>query len=433
MDYDTLMQDVELRKIRKRLNALRDDGKLLSDVVDDQGRQYVDLVMEGGGTLGLALAGYIWALEEAGVRFLGVGGTSAGSIAAMLVATLANPQERKSPALFKALGNVDFIDFVDGGWTAKRLADALSAGRTLAAIGWGAVRGVNLLLRWRKTWGINDGDAFERWLCEVLDGVGITSVEALEKRLTTVPPGLRLREAALSPEQGPRGWKLAIVAADVATETKVVFPRMGELYFDTATVHPARFVRASMSIPLFFKALRPELPRPDGYQQRWDDTVGTRLQQGEELPRRAILVDGGIMSNFPISEFRVRGTPPHRPTLGVKLGTSGRVQQVGGLFSFLLSLFNSARRVMDYDFLRRNPDYRQLVAYVDTSGYNWLKFSISQEEQTGLIRAGARTALDFLEAFDWEKYKSFRTAMAVAEQREMGTIGESVQPPAATG
>ena len=36
--------------------------------------------MEGGGVLGIALTGYTYILEQAGIRFLGVGGTSAGSI-----------------------------------------------------------------------------------------------------------------------------------------------------------------------------------------------------------------------------------------------------------------------------------------------------------------------------------------------------------------
>ena len=42
------------------------EGKPFSDVIDDQGNQYVDLVMEGGGVLGVALVGYTYVLEEMG-------------------------------------------------------------------------------------------------------------------------------------------------------------------------------------------------------------------------------------------------------------------------------------------------------------------------------------------------------------------------------
>ena len=45
-------------------------GKRYSDVEDAQSHQYVDLVQEGGGTLGIALVGYTYVMEKAGIRFL---------------------------------------------------------------------------------------------------------------------------------------------------------------------------------------------------------------------------------------------------------------------------------------------------------------------------------------------------------------------------
>ena len=58
-------------------------GKKFSDIIDSDGHQYVDLVMEGGGVLGIALVGYTYVLEQMGIRFLGIGGTSAGAINVM--------------------------------------------------------------------------------------------------------------------------------------------------------------------------------------------------------------------------------------------------------------------------------------------------------------------------------------------------------------
>ena len=71
------------------------EGKHLSDIVDDHGFQYVDFVMEGGGVLGIALTGYTYVLEQAGIRFLGIGGTSAGSINALMIAALGPPEEAR--------------------------------------------------------------------------------------------------------------------------------------------------------------------------------------------------------------------------------------------------------------------------------------------------------------------------------------------------
>jgi Predicted esterase of the alpha-beta hydrolase superfamily len=59
--------------------------------------------------LGIALVGYTWALEQAGIRFLGIGGTSAGSINALLVAALGSPAEAKSPKLLSQLANKVFF------------------------------------------------------------------------------------------------------------------------------------------------------------------------------------------------------------------------------------------------------------------------------------------------------------------------------------
>lgn len=68
---------------------------------------------------------------------------------------------------------------------------------------------------------------------------------------------------------------------------------------------------------------------------------------------------------------------------------------------------------------------------MDTSGYNWLKFSMDEDEQLGLVKAGARTALDFLERFDWGGYKRLLTALAAAQQPPPATpVGDGDKPAA---
>ena len=53
-----------------------------------------------------------------------------------------------------------------------------------------------------------------------------------------------------------KGEELVIIAADITTETKVVFPKMGGLYWcEPEPVNPAYFARASMSIRFFFLPL----------------------------------------------------------------------------------------------------------------------------------------------------------------------------------
>jgi hypothetical protein len=61
-----------------------------------------------------------------------------------------------------------------------------------------------------------------------------------------------------------KGEELVIIAADITTETKVVFPKMGGLYWcEPEPVNPAYFARASMSIRFFFLPLTVNDCSPD--------------------------------------------------------------------------------------------------------------------------------------------------------------------------
>jgi len=66
----------------------------ISDTVDSLGRQGVDLVQEGGGVHGVALAGYTYVLEKMGISFVKMAGTSAGAINTMLLSAVLTERER---------------------------------------------------------------------------------------------------------------------------------------------------------------------------------------------------------------------------------------------------------------------------------------------------------------------------------------------------
>ena len=70
-----------------------------------------DLVLEGGGVKGLGLVGAILVLDEAGYSFRGVAGTSAGAIAATLVAGLTRAQ-REMTDLLGFIRSLDFTNFM---------------------------------------------------------------------------------------------------------------------------------------------------------------------------------------------------------------------------------------------------------------------------------------------------------------------------------
>lgn len=212
----------------------------VSDVVDECGHQYVDLVMEGGGVLGIALVGYTYALEKVGIRFRHVGGTSAGAINALLTAALAAPDEPKSGKVVEVLSQLDLFKFVDGGRRAKRFVCALvePTGR-LRKLWWGSL----VIRKVCKNLGLNPGDVFLRWLDDQLKQASVASLDLLKERMTC-PPLWHLRNGDQKelPDEDCVG-KLRVVAADVTTNTKAVFPKMAGLYWeDPSSVSPAESV-----------------------------------------------------------------------------------------------------------------------------------------------------------------------------------------------
>ena len=145
-----------------------------SDMFDAAGLQYVNLVQEGGGILGIALLGFTYVLEELGLRFLSLGGTSAGSINTLLMADLGTPEEPKSLRILEQVAGKQFMDFVDGGRDAERLTHLIKAamnGRStfsLLAQGPEVFAALGNLPELFQRYGINPGKHFADWLRSVL-------------------------------------------------------------------------------------------------------------------------------------------------------------------------------------------------------------------------------------------------------------------------
>jgi predicted acylesterase/phospholipase RssA len=77
------------------------------DFPDAHNRQYVDLVMPAAVSSASRSSGYLCALEVVGVRFRRIGGTSAGSITALLLAALDSSDQRKAEKLVEILSQMD--------------------------------------------------------------------------------------------------------------------------------------------------------------------------------------------------------------------------------------------------------------------------------------------------------------------------------------
>lgn len=418
-------------RVEESMAALHGGGPYsVSDVTDGDGHQYIDLVMEGGGVLGIALVGYAWALEEMGIRFRSVGGTSAGAISACLLAAAAPPAEPRALRLLAMLSNMDFFSFVDGGDDARDLVrDIFIKRRGCYSITRAVLRNIDEIV---GEWGINPGVVFEEWVRERLLECGVESVTDLDTQMNRWPDSMS--HNGVPQDMADLRAKLRIVSSEITTYSKIVFPEMAGLFYDEPEAqNPARFVRASMSVPYFFEPVRiAPLPSGDEARARWRESVGYK----GEVPAEAIFLDGGLMSNFPISLFHTQPgaagprTRPRLPTFGAKLGRSrAQAARVTGPITMGGAMFNAARQASDFDFLWRNPDYRSLVAEIELDAdrdgkddVHWLNFDLKDEEMIDLFVAGVYAARIFLSGdpkssrkpFDWAAYQDKRELLSRA-------------------
>ena len=175
-----------------------------------------------------------------------------------------------------------------------------------------------------------------------------------------------------------------------------------------------------------------DVPTDSLAKKNWAELAGINMTDdpSNSIPTTAMFVDGGIMSNFPIGAFHNVAKVPSMPTFGVKLQYDerckstekfpvygrGNVKSLGPLAG---SIFNSARHTLDFEFIKRNPDYRHLVQFIPctykkgnkTLGYNWLDFNMPDDHKAGLFIQGAKKAIEFVEGFSSE-YRGYSSKWA---------------------
>jgi NTE family protein len=244
----TLFKHIEADKryslIQAQFSELKKNS--YSDVKDKDGNQYVDLVQEGGGTLGLALVGYVWVLENSGIRFMSLAGTSAGAINTIAMAGLKKPYEPVCDALLDLVGDKKLLDFVDGGSSMKGLV--FKAVKPGSSMFWLILRyALPSISRLKKSLGLNPGDDLLNWLSTALQKAGAGNRQLLEERMNDFGDSGIHNSAEGSNEFNNT---VAVVTSEITTNSKVIFPQHAELFYDPQkSENPAEYARASMSIP----------------------------------------------------------------------------------------------------------------------------------------------------------------------------------------
>lgn len=444
---------------------------VVSDVKDEKGNQYVDLVQEGGGVLGVALVGYTYVLEKMGIRFFSLAGTSAGSINAMLLASCGNKEDEKMEKVIDHLLKLDMFSLVDGkssNWKftksiKKLIQQALLKKNFFSRITsiikysvllffilmtgsfiinffnpeiskWiGLAAGILLLtfiiivlifiskFKWlsKNGYGLNEGKIFLEWINSVIatnnieDDPTKSKIETLSdfaQHYMRVPPGMTvIPDPNRSNNDPPVMPMLTIITSDITSERKIEFPSMWDLYWKSQQdARPGDFVRASMSIPVFFETYTASGINQKSSLEIWQKHLNW---QNSRLPDKVQFIDGGTLSNFPINVFYNPNYPvPRMPTFGIRLqdGVLDAVQSNSTLFKYIASIFSTIRFNFDRDFITKNRAYNLGVKEVDVRQHSWLNFFMKDDEKIELFRKGALAAAEFLKTFNWSYYKTER-------------------------
>lgn len=330
---------------------------------DEELSRRVDLVMEGGGVKGIALAGAIEVLEERGYRVNRVAGSSAGAIAGALATSGISGTE-----MVEILRGTDYREFEDGPWWTRPML-----GKGLAIL---------------AHLGVHRGDALAAWLERQLE-------EDAGPDWTGTFADLRYRDPDPAQQlSGAQAFRLVVTVSDLSAGRLRYLPTDADAFgTGPEQLRVVEAVRAAASIPLFFRPVR------------WKNTHG----------RTSVLVDGGMLSNFPVSVFdRPGGEPPRWPTFGLKLSAKpeadfGVRNRIHGPLSFGKAVVDTVTGFYD----RMHIDATHAVArtiFIDTAAVRPTQFDLSEDERELLYREGRTAATTFLdgdeahEAWDFERY-----------------------------
>ncbi|WP_242922014.1 patatin-like phospholipase family protein [Pontibacter liquoris] len=317
-----------------------------------QTRPVKNLVFEGAGIRGIAYAGVIEELERQQLLqdVENVGGTSAGAITAMMLSL---------------------------GYSSTEIADIISSTK-FNKFNDGRFLFVGGLVRMNKAYGWYRGEKFRAWLSELI--------------------AQKTGDADITLAQlSAKGYKDLYITATCLNKQQLVV--LSKETYPQMKVKDA--VRISMSIPLYFRAV-------------FVDAAGktyTRPEVGQELD---IMVDGGIIGNFPITMFDSVVTDPsgkqirlaNMQTLGIRIDSQEQIQNDASSQKLVplkvenLNGFFSALYIMIIENLNRQEltqdDWARTIS-VSSVGISPKIKRLSKEQKNALVASGRSYTAKYLQ------------------------------------
>ncbi|HEY2421027.1 MAG TPA: patatin-like phospholipase family protein, partial [Neobacillus sp.] len=206
-----------------------------------------------------------------------------------------------------------------------------------------------LFLYWRL--GLYKGNELEKWVKEKLEAKGV-------RTFSDLPP-----------------QALKVIASDLSNGQLVVLPDDLEKYGITpGSFSIAKAIRMSCSIPYFFEPVR------------------MRTVNGV-----SILVDGGVLSNFPMWLFDRDEDQKVRPVLGIKLSSSQfehEKHKIKNAFQLFGALFETMKDAHDSRYISKK--HAKNIIFIPTKGVLSIEFNLTEEKKHQLFHLGKERAREFL-------------------------------------
>jgi NTE family protein len=266
---------------------------------------------------------------------------SAGTSAGAIISALIMAGY-SSEELIKILKHTDFSKLIEK----TRLSQIAFLGKPLSLI-------------WNK--GIYKIEIIEEWINDLLARKGVhTFKDVMENNQS----------------------RLKIIAADITDRKLLIFPDDIKYYgIDPKGFSIARAVAMSSAIPLYFTPIKIPFRNQVNY-----------------------IVDGGLVSTFPIWIFDVEKTPRY-PTLGFKIKDpiSYTSQGKTGIISYLKDLLNASYNKEETTFLRDADLVRTVIIDFDHQNKS-TDFNLSRQRINYLFDSGYASTITFLKKWNFIEY-----------------------------
>ncbi|MCA1009655.1 patatin-like phospholipase family protein [Halobacillus halophilus] len=174
---------------------------------------------------------------------------------------------------------------------------------------------------------------------------------------------------------------LKIVCSDLSIGRIIVIPDdLKRVYgIDPATFSVAKAVRMSSGLPYFFMPIK--LHGKNG---------------------KSLIVDGGVLSNFPIWIWEGKEGRRKRPIIGLKLSDPPSqlpAQKIRNAIQMFHALFKTMQQAHDARYISHSKS--KDIIFISVKGYDTTDFHLSNQEKEDLMKIGRVHAAEFLKR--WTK------------------------------